>query len=66
MNSIAEEMIKQSQNMCFVNFLCASCKNYQGKLVCSQGVFIAFEGANLSGCRFYIKGQKCPKCGERF
>ena len=63
-NSIASEIVAQSQRMSAENFICESCVNYQGKLVCSKGVFIAFVGANMSGCFGYVKGHKCRHCGR--
>ena len=58
---LVEEMMKQSQPGVF---LCDSCKNYKGALSCENGVFIAFEGANLSHCRFFVPGKRCPHCGR--
>lgn len=66
MSTIIEEINRQSQDLSPENFRCDKCKNYEGKLVCLKGVFIAFEGANLSVCMFFRPGQKCPHCGERF
>lgn len=62
--SISEEIVKQSENMGWENFLCSSCRNYKGGCACEKGVFIAFTGANLSTCIYYIQGKKCPHCGR--
>ncbi len=64
MNSIRTEIEKQSQNMSWDNFLCSICKNYQGKLICLKGVFIAFTGANMSGCYYFEGGRLCKRCGK--
>ena len=64
MSSIADEMVKQSWNMGGDNFVCVSCKNYTGGYSCSKGVFVAFVGANMSGCIYYEKGVSCPHCGR--
>ena len=48
-----DEIYRQSQDICPENFLCSSCQNHTGGCQCSKGVFIAFEGANLSLCRMY-------------
>lgn len=62
--TLIEEMVKQSQNIEPGVFLCEQCTNYKGALVCQKGVFIAFEGANLSHCSFFWRGRKCPHCGR--
>ncbi len=64
MSSIADEIYKQSQGMDMGTFKCATCKNYKGGCCCEKWMFIAFEGANLSGCQFYEMGRKCPHCGR--
>ena len=61
--NISLEVERQSQNTTIDNFLCQHCIYYKGSLVCENGVFIAFQGANVSGCRFYQCGTKCPHCG---
>jgi hypothetical protein len=35
------------------DFLCAHCRNYEGKLICDYGYFIAWIGADTSGCGHY-------------
>jgi hypothetical protein len=64
MASILKEMEKQSQDICPENFICSNCKNYKGACACEANVFIAFVGANMSNCRFYQSGRKCPYCGR--
>jgi hypothetical protein len=66
--SIENEILKQStyHDWELGKFQCELCINYLGGCGCSKGVFIAFVGANLTHCHFFIKGQKCPKCGKRF
>jgi len=34
-------------------WVCPSCKNYRGKLVCAKNVLICFDGANMKGCYGY-------------
>lgn len=63
-NGIRDEIIKQSRNWEQGFFLCASCRNYKGALVCENGIFIAFEGANLTHCSYYELGKKCRHCGK--
>lgn len=63
-NSIQTEMARQSQDMGGLNFICSDCRNYEGGCKCNLGVFIAFTGANMSTCRFYQNGSKCPHCGK--
>lgn len=62
--SILEIMVTQYQDMSPSNFICLKCKNYNGTLNCQKNVFIAFEGANMSHCSFWEKGQRCPYCGR--
>jgi len=62
-NSILSEVERQSQNTTLDNFLCQNCSYYKGGLACENGVFIVFQGANMSGCRYYRHGTKCPHCG---
>ena len=62
---IGEEIVRQSVDMGWDNFLCATCKNHSGGCKCDAGIFIAFEGANLSNCSYYQKGLKCPHCGKK-
>ena len=38
------------------------CINYKDGMKCRAGVFIAFVGANMAGCRFYRKGIECRHC----
>jgi len=42
------------------NFICASCTHHIGGCRCDAGVFIAFEGGNLSACVFYDR--ECRHC----
>ena len=63
-NSIQGQIVKQSQNMGYHNFICSDCINYDGGCKCKQGIFIAFTGANMSDCRYYQKGTKCSHCGK--
>jgi len=63
-NSIGQEIEKQSQptfNGTYL-FICSDCKHYEGGCKCEKGVFIAFEGANISSCVYYETGIKCPHC----
>lgn len=64
MNSILEEIARQSKHAGMDNFVCSSCKFYAGKLACENNVFIAFEGADMRLCSFYRRGLKCPHCGR--
>jgi len=50
-----DEMLRQSQDISPEHFICSSCNNHTGGCQCAKGVFIAFEGANLSACRLYDK-----------
>ena len=63
-NDLTGVIVRQSQNMGGENFICQNCKNYKGGCVCTMGVFIAFERANLSGCVYHQSGRKCPHCGR--
>lgn len=47
-------------------WVCPDCVNYRGKLICEKYCFIAFEGANLSDCRLFERGIRCPHCGKAF
>ena len=65
-NGIIAEINRQSQ---YIEedpnpFKCSTCCNYKGALKCGKGIFIAFEGANLSGCFGYEEGNKCRHCGR--
>lgn len=64
MATLIDEMIKQSQNIGPTVFCCARCKNYEGSLSCKNGVFIAFEGANLLHCSLFQLGKRCTHCGK--
>ena len=44
-------------------WICPSCKNYKGSLICEKGIFIAFVRANMSGCKFYERGGICKHYG---
>jgi len=63
-SSLHDEMIRQSQGMGQENFICENCQNYNGAISCKKNVFIAFVPANMSGCRYFIRGRKCPHCGK--
>lgn len=63
-HTLIDEMCKQGQDIAPENFLCASCKNYKGALSCEKGLFIAFEGANLSHCSYFVRGRRCSHCGK--
>jgi len=65
-NSIEDVIQRQSQNMSWCNFICSECGNYGGGCICNKGVFIAFTGANMSGCLYFRKGNICPHCGKNF
>ena len=60
---ILKEMQRQAQGKGEEHFICKSCTEYNGGLNCEKNVFIAFEGANMSGCQFYRWGRICPHCG---
>jgi hypothetical protein len=62
--SVVDAIWQQSINLSEDNFLCKTCKRYLGGCSCLLGVFIAFEGANLSRCYGYQKGTKCIHCGK--
>jgi hypothetical protein len=63
-STIWEAMVASSQDMSWDNWKCISCCNYLGDCRCGKGVFIPFVQANMSGCRFYLKGHKCIHCGK--
>ena len=63
-NDIREEIARQAQDAFVYNFSCKTCMNYKGRCCCEKNVFIAFEGANMSGCANYIEGKKCQHCGR--
>ena len=65
-NNILAEIVTQS-NPDFngtYSFPCADCVNHTGGCQCNKGIFIAFEGANLSNCIYYERGRKCYHCGR--
>ena len=64
MNTIYDEMGKQSNEVKPQNFVCSSCVYYQGGCGCLKGIFIAYEGANLTHCSYYKEGFRCPHCGK--
>ncbi len=63
-NEIVGEISRQFQGASPESFLCATCKKYDGALKCRLGIFIAFEGANMSLCQSFEQGRKCPHCGK--
>ena len=63
-NSIEGAMARQSTDVKQENFICETCKFWKGGCVCEKRVFIAFVGANMSRCFYYVKGIKCPNCGR--
>lgn len=44
-------------------WICPTCKNYKGSLICTKRIFIAFTQANMSGCCHYEQGIICQHCG---
>lgn len=62
--SIGKELERQSVAMGGDNFICVDCKFHKDGYGCEKNVFVAFVGANMSGCRFYERGVKCPHCGR--
>ena len=62
--TINEIIYQQSQGMGEDNFLCARCRNYEESLTCNKRIFIAFKGANMSGCLDFESGCKCIHCGK--
>ena len=64
MSTIMEEITRQSQNVRPENFICATCKYHTDGYGCQKGVFVAFQGANMSGCGWYELGKPCPHCGR--
>lgn len=62
--SVSEAIARQSENINVDDWLCLTCKNYEGDLRCKKNVFIAFTGANMRGCYFYEHGHKCRHCGR--
>ena len=64
-NSIADEMVRQTQGMSLAEFRCDSCVYYDGAMRCQKNVFIAFVGANMGECRYYQWGITCKHCGRR-
>ena len=44
-------------------WICPSCANYKGDLICIRGVFIAYKQANMKGCIYFEQGRKCKHCG---
>ena len=63
-NSIQEEIARQSQDMGGSSFKCQTCKSHFDHYGCEKGVFVALEGANMSGCIYYERGRECPHCGR--
>ena len=61
--TIGDEIMRQSQDMGWENFICESCKHYKGGCICGKGVFIAFVGANMKSCIYAEQSIKCPHCG---
>ena len=45
-------------------WVCPTCVNYKGKIICGKGVMICFAGANMSGCLHFKKGKQCIHCGK--
>ena len=45
-------------------FACRDCRHYAGRLICERGVFIAFEGANMSDCSAYETERRRPQGGS--
>jgi hypothetical protein len=45
-------------------WICPMCKNHKGGVGCEANVFIAFVGANMSGCQLYDRGEPCIHCGR--
>lgn len=64
MGALIDEILRQSQCWERGVFRCDTCRNYKGALACEKGLFIAFEGANLNHCGFYVPGKKCRHCGK--
>jgi hypothetical protein len=62
--TLIDEIARQSYNFDHGIFRCDSCLNYKGALSCEKNIFIAFEGANLNHCSFYVHGKKCRHCGR--
>ena len=60
-----QELIEwQSEGAGGYNWICKDCIHYEGSTKCGMTVFIAFVGANMSGCIYYSKGRECPHCGR--
>ena len=64
MGTLIDEIIRQGSNVERGVFLCDSCQNYEGSCSCKKNIFIAFKGANLNHCSFYVCGKKCCHCGR--
>ncbi len=64
MPNLKDEAERQSVNASPDNFICQRCGRYKGKGACAMNVFIAFVGANTSGCCWYEKGKECRHCGR--
>ena len=63
-NSITAEIMKQSQDAFGDNFICKTCQNYKSGCGCGKNIFIAFVGANMSSCIYYLRGKEYPHCGR--
>ena len=64
--TIGSEIVRQSQDVGPNTFVCPCCKNYEGGLKCSKGVFIVFTGANMFKCCFFEPVQVGPHCHRAF
>jgi len=64
LTGIEEEIWKQSYDVGVETFICKTCTHYLKGCRCEKGIFIAFEGANLYGCRCWEPGDRCRHCGK--
>lgn len=63
-DSYSIEILMKQQAPVPGGWVCPTCINYKGKIICNQGVMICFEGANTRGCFYFQKGKICIHCGK--
>ena len=60
--SLEATIIKQTPTI--DGWICPTCVNYKGKLICKENIFIAFVGASMINCFAYESGVICKHCGK--
>jgi hypothetical protein len=61
LSTIEDELVKQHPTT--DGWICPSCVNYKGDLICTKRIFIAYTQANMKGCVYFKQGKKCKHCG---